>query len=169
MFGTMHVAFAVAGLTLGAAVALRQKGTRSHRRLGYSYALSLLAVNLSALSVYEDSAGFGPFHVLALVSLATLVSGFVPAVLRRPASWWLELHAYFLSWSYVGLVSAGAAQLATMAFRLPASLTVVLPTMAITICGGLLIHTRLPQTLSALASPGRRAASRLRPERSTCG
>lgn len=152
MLGTIHLAFAIAALTLGAVVACRRKGDRRHRQLGYSYAVSLLVVNASALSVYEDSARLGPFHILALVSLVTLVSGFIPAYLRRPVSWWLGLHAYLMSWSYVGLVAAGVAQLATMASSLPAGFTVTLPSVLIVFIGGVLIHTRVPRILVAFAS-----------------
>ena len=101
MLGTLHLVFAIGALTVGAAVACRPKGDQRHRALGYFYAISLLLVNVSALSVYEDSAGVGPFHILALVSLVTLISGFIPAFLRRPVTGWLDLHAYFMSWSYV--------------------------------------------------------------------
>jgi hypothetical protein len=126
-------------------------------------------VNVSALSVYEDSAGVGPFHILAVVSLTTLLGGSIPAFLRLPASWWLDLHAYFMSWSYVGLVAAGAAQLATMSSSLVGWFAVGLPSILIGIIGGVLIHTRVPKILAALASGGRQPNEGLRPTRSACG
>lgn len=169
MLGTAHIVFAVSALILGAAVACRPKGGRSHRTLGYSYALSLLLVNVCALSVYEDSAGMGPFHILAVVSLVTLTAGFVPVFLRRPVSGWLDLHGYFMSWSYVGLVAAGVAQLATMYSALSAPLAVGLPSILVVIMGGVLIHTRVPKILAAFASGGPRPDGRLRPTRSPCG
>jgi uncharacterized membrane protein len=152
MMGTVHVFFAIAALIIGAIVARRPKGGRRHRNLGYFYAVSLLLLNFSALSVYEDSAGVGPFHILAIVSLVTLIGGIIPAFLRRPVSWWLDLHAYFMSWSYVGLVAAGVAQIATMSFSLPGVVAVGLPLILIVIIGGILIHTRVPKILAALAS-----------------
>ena len=126
---------------------LQQKGGSRHRVLGYLYSGALLLVNLSALSVYEQSSGPGPFHVLALISLATLTGGFVPASLRYPRNSWLELHAYFMSWSYVGLLAAGAAQMATK-FVGPGSLQVVIPSVLIVLVGAILIHSRVPRTLS---------------------
>jgi hypothetical protein len=120
-------------------------------------------VNVSALSVYEDSAGVGPFHILAVVSLVTLISGFIPAFLRRPVSSWLDLHAYFMSWSYVGLVAAGVAQIATMSSSLPGWFAVGLPSILIVIIGGLLIHTRVPKILAALASGRRQPNKDLQP------
>lgn len=152
MLGTVHIVFAIAALTLGAAVAFRPKGGQRHRTLGYCYAISLLLVNVSALTVYEDSAGAGPFHVLALISLVTLISGFIPAFLRLPVTSWLGLHAYFMSWSYVGLVAAGVAQIATMLSSLTPLLAVGVPSIVVVIIGALLIHTRVPQTLAELAS-----------------
>ena len=152
MLGAVHVVFAIAALIIGATVACRPKGDRWHRTLGYFYAISLLSLNVSALSVYEDSAGVGPFHILAVVSLVTLISGFIPAFLRRPVSWWLDLHAYFMSWSYVGLVAAGVAQIATMSSSLPGWFVVGLPSILIVIIGWVLIHTRVPKILAALAS-----------------
>lgn len=157
MLGTVHVVLAIAALILGAAVACLPKGDRRHRMFGLFYAMSLLLVNASALSVYEDSVGAGPFHVLAVVSLVTLFSGFIPAFLRRPVSWWLDLHAYFMSWSYVGLVAAGVAQIATMSSSLPAWFAVGLPSILVVISGGMLIHTRVPKILAAPFGPIRPA------------
>jgi len=150
MLGTAHIALAVASLTLGAMVFLQPKGGRRHRLLGRLYAGALVLVNVSALLVYEESSGPGPFHVLALVSLATLSAGLVPALLRRPGGSWLEAHAYFMSWSYVGLVAAGVAQVGTMVAG-PGALPVVLPSVLVVLVGALLIHGRVPRVLSGFA------------------
>lgn len=150
MLGTAHIALAIASLMLGAMVFLQKKGGGRHRLFGYLYAGALLLVNSSALLVYEESSGLGPFHILALISLATLSGGFVPAFLRWPRDSWLEAHAYFLSWSYVGLVAAGAAQMATKLVG-PGVRPVVIPTVLIVLVGALLIHSRVPEILSGLA------------------
>ncbi|MDX1587215.1 MAG: DUF2306 domain-containing protein [Balneolaceae bacterium] len=155
MLGTAHVALAIAALIIGAAIAFLPKGGRRHRTLGYFYAISLLLVNVSALSVYEEAVGMGPFHILAVISLLTLISGFIPAFLRRPVSSWLYLHAYFMSWSYVGLVAAGVAQIITMSSSLSAWVAVGLPSILVVIIGGVLIHTRIPKILVALSSERR--------------
>lgn len=160
MLGTVHVVLAITALIIGAVIAFSPKGGRKHRTLGYYYALSLLSVNVSALSVYEETVGMGPFHILAIISLVTLISGFIPAYLRRPTSSWLDLHSYFISWSYVGLVAAGVAQLVTMWSNWPSQLTVGLPSILIVIIGGMLIHTRLPKILSVFAS-GRRQPNKV--------
>ena len=150
MLGTVHTVLAIASLTLGIMVFLQQKGGGRHRLFGYLYACALLLVNSSALLIYEESSGLGPFHILALISLATLSGGFVPAFLRWPGDSWLEAHAYFMSWSYVGLVAAGAAQMVTMLVG-AGVLQVLIPTVLIVLAGALLIHGRVPGILSGLA------------------
>ncbi|WP_237059084.1 DUF2306 domain-containing protein [Microbulbifer sediminum] len=147
MFGTAHIIFAVAALAIGALVFLQKKGGENHRILGYLYSAALLLANLSALLVYEDSKGPGPFHVLALVSLATLSAGFVPALLRSPRNTWMLYHAYFMSWSYVGLVAVGVGQFATMLALFPGFVAVGLPALVIAVGGGVLIHKQVPRAL----------------------
>lgn len=159
MLGPAHAVLAVASLIVGAMVLFQQKGGTRHRLLGYLYAGALLLVNVSALSVYEESSGPGPFHVLALISLATLSGGFIPAFLRRPKNSWLQVHAYFMSWSYAGLVAAGAGQMATKLLG-PGVLQVATPTALVVGVGALLIHTRTPRILSSFAR------RRMRPDKS---
>lgn len=148
MLGNAHVVFCVAALFFGAIVFWRPKGGDRHRIIGYLYVFSLFSLNLSALFVYEDTDSAGPFHILAVISLATLTCGFVPVFSRRPKSSWLTLHAYFMSWSYVGLVAAGVGQLLTLSIREPAIFTVGLPSVVLVVVGGIIIHLRIPKTLS---------------------
>ena len=91
--GQLHFVSALVALGAGAFVLLDRKGTTRHRRVGWTYALAMLLLNATALLIYRLTASFGPFHVAALVSLATLLAGVVPMRRRRPASW-LERH-YF--------------------------------------------------------------------------
>lgn len=161
MPSTIHIAVAITSLLLGAVVLLQKKGGKRHRTLGYLYSAALLLVNLSALSVYEESGGPGPFHILALISLATLGAGFVPAFLRKPKHAWSSLHAYFMSWSYVGLVAAGLAQMATKLSHLPGAVAVGLPSIVVVVAGALLIHSRVPEALVAVTSRSVRPNKRL--------
>jgi uncharacterized membrane protein len=78
--GFVHIALAVAALASGLAVALLPKGTRRHRLLGRVYVASMLGLNLTALAIYNLFGVFGPFHVAALISLATVAAGWVPAL-----------------------------------------------------------------------------------------
>lgn len=151
MLGTAHFLLALVALVSGVALFLRPKGGQRHRIIGYFYSVSLLLVNVTALSVYEESVGAGPFHILALVSLVTLMCGFIPAYFHRPVTSWLDLHARFMSWSYVGLVAAGVAQIATVTTSLPQWLSVGLPSVLVVAVGGVLIHARTPQALALLS------------------
>lgn len=81
----------------------------------------------------------------------------------------MSLHAYFMSWSYVGLLAAGLAQLATSFSGLPGAVAVGLPSILFVVGGGLLIHTRVPKVLLGLASRAVRSNKRLQPARSACG
>jgi len=141
--GEAHTAFATAALVLGAWNASRPKGTGMHRLVGHAYYVAMLGVNGTAFMIYEVFGTFGPFHALALVSLLTLFAAMVPALLRRPRDRWRHWHAYFMLYSYVGLVAAAAAEAGV---RLPPiwstdhanlyfALAAGLPTVAVTIIG----------------------------------
>lgn len=113
--GITHTLTAISALALGPAVFFRKKGTRLHKQLGYSYVASMVLLNATALSIYDLFDGFGVFHYAALISLATLLMGFIPAFRKRPQNW-LEWHYKGMTWSYVGLSAAAVAETLT---RLP--------------------------------------------------
>jgi len=113
LLGLVHTGSALVALACGAVVLLRPKGTRAHRRLGWTYVASMATLNVTALLIYRLFGGFGPFHVAALVSLATLAAGVVTAVRRRPAHNWVEHHYWWMAYSYLGLVAAGVAETTT--------------------------------------------------------
>ena len=152
MLGTIHIVFAITALVVGAGMFLQKKGDRRHRYFGYLYCIALLALNLSALSVYRDSEGPGPFHILAFISLATLAAGILPRLLRKPMHAWVSHHAHFMSWSYVGLVAAGIGQMATKFSTLPAVIAVGVPSIIVVLVGGLLIHTRVSVAVASYKS-----------------
>jgi uncharacterized membrane protein len=141
VFGFLHALVGVAALLLGAAVLLLHKGTSTHRKLGLAYVLAMVSLNLTALSIFDLTGRFGPFHIAALISLATLLAGYAPARYRRPRVW-VELHGIFMGWSYVGLV---AGFLAEIAVRVPGfSPGVIAATVISVVGGGVLIHARVP-------------------------
>src|SRR5690348_4187802 len=107
--GAAHGAAAVAALALGLFVLAEHKGTSTHRALGSAYVVAMVATNLTALGVYRLTGQFGAFHLLALVSLAAVGRGVVAVIRRRPG--WLATHYYAMAWSYLGLLSAAAAEL----------------------------------------------------------
>ena len=153
-----HIATAVAAMTLGAFVVGLVKGTYRHKVIGYSYVVSMLALNASALLIYRLTGKFGPFHVMALISLLTLLAGFIPVFFRWPRNRWLALHLNFMSWSFIGLLMAAASELAV---RLPGTpfLPGVIAGSLLTFVGGRAIlarnKSRLLSSFAALgAQPG---------------
>jgi uncharacterized membrane protein len=145
--GFVHVLFGLAALILGVVVVSRHKGTEAHRRLGQAYVGAMLLLNGTALGIYDLYGRFGPFHVAALISLGTIAAGFVPVLLRRPRAAWMELHAYFMCWSYVGLVAAFLAEVGIARAALAA--------IAVAVAGGaLLVHRKVPRTVAVLRRHG---------------
>ena len=152
MIDYVHIASAVLALASGALVIAQRKGTRRHVLTGRCYALSMLAVNGAALLGYWVNGSWGPFHTLAVVSLCTLGAGLVPFLLGCRGARDVERHAYFMSWSYVGLVGAGVSQLATKTLASSPWLSVALPSTLVVAIGGWLMHSRTPAVLRNRAS-----------------
>ncbi len=150
-FGLVHSLIGVAALVFGLIVVLRPKGTNVHRRIGYAYVLSMVSLNVTALMIYDLFGRFGPFHVASVISLATVTAGFVPVYLHRPRAGWMELHAIFMCWSYVGLVAAFASEIATRVPGLNFGSAVIAASAAVIVAGAILIHTRVPRILVAFA------------------
>lgn len=146
--GWIHTAAAVASLGLGAAVLLRGKGTRRHRRLGWTYVVAMLLLNATALAIYRLTGSFGPFHIAAVLSLASVTVGVIPAVRRTPAVTWVEHHYWWMTYSYLGLIAAAVAEVTT---RLPGInfwWTVVLASLAVFAIGAPIIRRRATITLA---------------------
>lgn len=112
----VHVLAAGAALASGSAVAVMAKGTPRHARMGRLYLGAMLALNASALLIYDLTGRPNPFHFFALVSLASLAAGWSAARRRRPG--WRTLHARSMLWSYVGLWAATTSELVV---RVPGS------------------------------------------------
>ena len=148
--GVAHTWFAVASLILGIGVLVLRKGTELHRVLGIVYVLSLFGVNMTALTIYRVFGGFGAFHVLAVISLAILLTGFGAVYLRQPRHAWLQYHYYFMAWSYVGLCAAAGAELAVRLLGVSFAAGVVVPTVTITVLGGAWVQLRHAATLARL-------------------
>ena len=106
--GAAHVTAALAALVFGAVVLLARKGTHSHRVMGAAFVAAMLVTNLTALGIFQLTGTFGPFHALALASLAILVRGVAAVLRRRPG--WLGRHYHSMAWSYIGLLAAAAAE-----------------------------------------------------------
>jgi len=160
--GQIHLASAIVALAAGAWVVLRPKGTATHRRIGWVYAFSMLTLNVTALMIYRLTGTFGPFHIAALLSLATLIAGIIPAWRRRPAGKWLDHHYFWMAYSYLGLLAATVAETATRVPSVQAFaggptpmfwIVVVLASVAVFIVGGRVIRRRFEGTTRPFRQP----------------
>jgi uncharacterized membrane protein len=107
--GTAHVVAASLALALGPALLARRKGDSWHVRLGRLYVATMLAVAVTVLFLYEITGRLGPFHALAVVSLATTALGWL-SVRRGHSRTGVVAHATFMAWSWMEVLTAGLAQ-----------------------------------------------------------
>lgn len=158
----VHIVVGLMALVAGLVVFAGVKGSRRHRQTGYVYVVSMVLLNVTAFLIYRLYGRFGPFHIAAIASLATVIAGMVPAVRRQPVDQWLSQHYAYMSWSYVGLLAATVAEIAVRVPALrPRSNTaffaiVLGATALVTIVGAWLINRleRRVVTAAAQASPG---------------
>ena len=150
LVGMAHVFFGVMALILGGVVVFQRKGTQRHRKIGYAYLFSMLMLNGLSFCMYKFNGHFGPFHVLSLISLFTLLNGWMVAFFRKPADRWLQIHLYWMNWSYIGLWAAFATEIIV---RLPfvkspaAAITaIIVTTLCITAIGGGLLMRYIKQS-----------------------
>ena len=108
--GVVHLVFSFLAIGAGAWVLLIPKGTRWHRTIGHFYVMSMLGVIVTALSIYDLTGTVGPFHFAAVIGLVTLTGGLYTVLGRRPKKNWIEAHAIWMSWSYIGLIAAFVAE-----------------------------------------------------------
>ncbi len=143
--GVFHLMTAIAALLVGALVLFARKGTRRHRWLGRAYLFSMLALNFSALMIYEVFDGFGVFHWLALLSLASVLAGY-QAVWRKFPGWKVP-HAHFMVGSYVGLVAAAVAEVASRVPGWSFGASVFISSAVVIVAGVALMRKLLPKAL----------------------
>ena len=153
--GWAHFVMAIAAIAAGGAVALSRKGTIRHRNLGRVYAWLMVGVNVTAFTLYGLFGRPGPFHVAAMVGLVTVIMGWIPVRRRKPARW-VEHHAHWMAWSYVGLLAAAAAETLSRIPESPFWGMVVVGSLGIIAIGAVIIRRRLPAALA----PFERAMSR---------
>ena len=146
--GLVHLAVSLAAILFGTAVLLTRKGTRKHRRLGRAYLLMMLALNVTALAIYELFDGFGLFHWMALFSLASVLLGYWPA--WRKSAGWKVRHAYFMTGSYVGLIAALVSEVATRTAIVPFFEAVAIASAGVIVVGVWWMRRSIPGILSGL-------------------
>ena len=108
--GAFHFANAIVTLIFGAIVLANPKGTAKHKRLGYIYFASMLALNLSAIPITNMTGSIGLFHLFVVMSLpTTLAALYFPLFGRTNPNWKMHLFACMF-WSYMGLIAASIAE-----------------------------------------------------------
>jgi uncharacterized membrane protein len=164
--GVVHLVFSIIAIGVGAVVVMNAKGTRWHRTFGHIYATSMVGVIVTAFSIYDLTGKFGPFHVAASLSAVTLSAGLYFVLARRPKYNWIEWHAQWMSWSYIGLMAALTAESLTR-FIMPRTApwleerelwsafwsTVVVVSLVTFAVGWWLVKTKLPQALGTVSGP----------------
>ncbi len=68
----------------------------------------MITVNGTALGIYRLTGQFGPFHMLAIASLAVTIWGLL-MVLRRRQNW-VIWHFHAMCYSYLGLLAAATSE-----------------------------------------------------------
>lgn len=109
--GAVHAAVAVLCIVIGLIQFLRPKRAAGHRARGYLYVYAMLVADGTAMLIYQFSGRFNLFHIAAIVNFTCIVVAIVPLLRSpRPVNWRLT-HYYFISWSYVSLMSAAATEI----------------------------------------------------------
>lgn len=156
--GALHVTAACLALVVGVAVLVRRKGGAWHVALGRIYLGAMLAVNLPVLLLYEATGRPGPFHVLALVSMVTTALGWRSLHRGRRGGDVLRAHGAFMTWSWIGVVTAGLAQLANHQWPQRSPAPVVVVVMTCTALGLVLVPRYVARQLPS-RSPARTRTS----------
>ena len=147
LLGLIHLLMALAAMFFGTAVIFNRKGTRKHRWMGRSYLIMMLTMNGTGLLNYELFGRFGPFHWMVLASLATLVAGYVPTLLKAPG--WKHRHAYFMVWSYIGLLAAAVAEVASRVPGWSFGPSVIIGSVVVIATGVWIMQRTLPRIIAA--------------------
>ena len=83
LLGEVHLYSAMLATLFGTLNLIWEKGTKKHKQIGYAYTVSMLVVNITALMIYRLFGHFGIFHYAAVISLATLLAGIIPIMIKR--------------------------------------------------------------------------------------
>jgi hypothetical protein len=108
----IHAVLAMLGIVVGLIQLLRPKGGSIHRALGYAFVYAMLIADGAVMLLSQFTGRFSILHIGAIANMLCIILAIIP-VLRspRPLNWKYQ-HYYFICWSYVGLLSGGATQLA---------------------------------------------------------
>jgi len=136
--GLFHTICAILAMIFGTLVLVNKKGTKKHKKLGLVYIINMFLLNTTAFGIYNFGK-FSMFHVFAILSLGTIIMGFVP-IIRRKGNWF-KRHFYLMSWSVVGLYCAFWAEIGVRFFDMKFFWWVVmLATMVTSVIGAVIIN-----------------------------
>jgi hypothetical protein len=150
--GAIHTVLAMLGIVVGLIQLLRPKRGSGHRARGYAFVYAMLVADGAAMLIFQFTGRFNILHAGAIMNLVCIVGGVIP-VLRNPRPLnWKNQHYYFISWSYVGLLSAAATELVVrtvhLASRAQAWSVTATMTIAVTAIGYALIERYRPASQS---------------------
>lgn len=148
MIGQIHLWAAAAALITGGVVVLLPKGVGHHKLIGRLYFFSMVVTLTTAMSIYDLFGGFGPFHVAAIISSASIIGGIIPAWRRKRAKHWFVSHAMWMSWSYIGLCAAAVSEISTRYLNLSMGPTVAIATSVVVLIGYVVVRVRMRVILS---------------------
>ena len=122
----VHTVFSILALIAGALIFLTPKGTTQHKRIGYSYTVSMIILLVTSFGLFSLWGSFGVYHALSIVSLLTLAIALYFPIAGRKIKKWVELHLLWMGYSYVGLVMAAGSHLFSVFPEWPHWLRVIL-------------------------------------------
>lgn len=144
--GVLHTAIGLVALGCGVGVLVRDREITARTALGRTYLVTTLLTALTGLGIFQHG-GFGPPHVLALLTLAALGGGFAASVVGLPGGWPRYLQAVCYSATILFHLIPGVTETLT---RLPAGQPVFANAEAAglrPILGGLLLAFAVGLTL----------------------
>lgn len=106
-----HTLLGAIALISGAFNLMTTKGTKRHKLVGWIYAGSMFGLIISSFAIFDLFGGFGPFHIMSIVSGVTIALAIYFPLRRHKHENWLEHHYMWISWSYVGLLMATGSHL----------------------------------------------------------
>lgn len=106
-----HTILGFIALGTGAWNLVTKKGTFHHRVIGFIYVGSMITLIITSFGIFELFEGFGPYHIMSLISGGTVILAIYFPLRRQKYKNWLEHHYMWITWSYVGLVMATGSHL----------------------------------------------------------
>ena len=137
--GWFHFITALISILSGTYILFKPKATKLHKQIGYFYVLSMFLVCGSALGVYNITGNFGPFHILAIAGLLTLMMGLAPLLFKKISAKYKVFHLWFMYYSVLGLYAAFVSELSLRIPEKPSYSIVGIASAIIFILGSIFI------------------------------